>query len=403
MEDNNELKRQKGSEPSSSRPEEKQNSQDRFGKDWEERAKQVLADIPFDSDLGREAARDAQRLIAGELSEEEFYTRYHDPYMKHFGLDLRPLPLDRTREEIVSDSFAYKPVDRRTLLKITGVGLIAIVLDTWFDRVNAWAAPRQDIPRKTPVQYGMLVDMEKCVGCLACVAACRAHNGLDQGVYWMHVISFTDSNQAKPNLMPRLCNHCTNAPCIKVCPVGARYKRDDGIVLIDYHRCIGCRYCMAACPYGVNYFGWEAPQYPPMVNPITRGRWSCGRPPRGVMGKCDFCPERQDNPATTGTTVCEQACPYDVLHFGNMYDPNSKPNVYLAQARKERGYISTFHLEEDLGTMPSNLYIGQQPSSSSELAPLPIPYQSVGWTAKRKDQLAIDRPPAWFFKYFGGK
>ena len=290
MEDNKEISGQGHLDPFTSGPKvERQNGQDRFGSAWQERAKQVLGKIPFDSGLGQEAARDAQRLVAGELSEEEFYLKYHDTYLKEFGLDLRPLPLDRTRDEILSDSFLEKPVNRRTLLKVAGAGVLALAFNDSLGRLTAMASPREDIPRATPVQYGMLTDMEKCDGCLACVAACRAHNALDEGVYWLHVIAFTDSNQPGVNLLPRFCNHCTNAPCIKVCPVGARFKRDDGLVLIDYNLCIGCRYCMVACPYGVNYFAWEEPHYKPMTDTVARGRWVVARPPRGVMGKCDFC------------------------------------------------------------------------------------------------------------------
>jgi molybdopterin-containing oxidoreductase family iron-sulfur binding subunit len=377
------------------------NNKDRFGPSWQEQAKRTLAGIPFDSELGREAARDAQRLAAGSLSEQEFYLKYHEAYLKEFGLDLRPLSLGRNRNEILADSFLEKPANRRTVLKVAGGGILALSLNSWLGRLTALAAPRDDIPRPTPVQYGMLVDLENCDGCLACVAACRAHNALDEGVFWLHIISFTDSNQDKVNLLPRLCNHCTNAPCIKVCPVGARFKRDDGIVLIDYDLCIGCRYCMVACPYGVNYFAWDAPRYPAPVHTVSRGRWVVARPPRGVMGKCDFCPERQDDPALKGTVVCAEACPHGVLQFGDMNDPNSTPNVYLARKKQDKGYISTFRLQEELGTRPNNLYIGQQPSASAKLAPLPLTYEEVGWIEERKE--ALQRPPAWFLQYFGGR
>lgn len=380
----------------------------RFGPAWQEYAKQLLGKMPFDSELGREVARDAQKMASGELTEEAFYLKYHDAYLKEFGVDMRPLGMERSSAEIISDSFANTPISRRTILKVAGVGATVLALDSWLTRL-AEAKAREDIPRKTPVQYGMLVDLEKCDGCLSCVAACRAHNGLDDGVFWLHVISYTDINRDGINLLPRFCNHCSNAPCMKVCPVGARFKREDGIVLIDYNLCIGCRYCMAACPYGVNYFGWGEPTGKPMFDQVVRGRYAAGRPPRGVMGKCDFCPERHDNEMTKGTAVCALACPHDVLHFGDMNDPNSPPNTYLAAKKKEKGYLSTFRLMEEMGTKPSNLYIGNQPSTHSELVPLPNPYESLGWTSKRKDVLIERRnelflgPPPWYERLYGGK
>ena len=378
-----------------------------FGPAWQENARLLLGKIPFDSELGREAAGDAQRLTSGEMSEEGFYLKYHSAYLKEFGVDMRPLGLERSKVEIISDSFVDKPISRRTMLKAAGLGTIALTLDSWFTRLAL--AKREDIPRKTPVQYGMLTDLEKCDGCLACVAACRAHNGLEDGVFWLHIISYTDINTDKVNLLPRFCNHCSNAPCIKVCPVGARFKRDDGIVLIDYDLCIGCRYCMVACPYGVNYFAWGKPDTEPMFNQVARGRSVAGRPPRGVMGKCDFCPERHDDPSTKGTVICQLTCPHDVLHFGDMNDPNSPPNVYLANKKKEKGYLSTFRLIEEIGTKPSNLYIGNQPSPSAQLASLPNTYESMGWSPERREVLSEKRrelfigPPPWYERLLGGK
>jgi len=112
------------------------------------------------------------------------------------------------------------------------------------------------------MKYAMVVDLDRCQGCRACTEACKVENNTPQGNFWMHVFRFEEGTfpETKMSFLPRPCQHCDNAPCVKVCPVGARFKREDGIVLTDADRCIGCRYCELACPYGVNYFNWEKPE-----------------------------------------------------------------------------------------------------------------------------------------------
>lgn len=254
------------------------------------------------------------------------------------------------------------------------------------------------------VQMGMVVDLENCDGCLECVYACSHHNSLPKGVLWLYVLAFQDQNREDPNFLLRLCQHCGNPPCVKVCPVRARHKREkDGLVLTDYNLCIGCRYCMVTCPYGVNYFQWDEPppRNPGAIEKFTdsRGRWVIGNPPKGVMGKCEFCPERQDDGREN--VVCELTCPHNAIHFGNMNDPDSRPNQYLAQKAKEKGgKISTFRLLEDHGTKPSIIYIGQQPSRSARPVDGPVSYEDWGLVEKRLPLLGGHEP--WFLKVFGG-
>jgi molybdopterin-containing oxidoreductase family iron-sulfur binding subunit len=198
--------------------------------------------------------------------------------------------------------------------------------------------------------------------------------------------------------------HCSNPPCVKVCPVRARHKREnDGLVLTDYNLCIGCRYCLVTCPYGVNYFQWDEP--PPrnhggvMTTLDYRGRWVIGNPPKGVMGKCDFCPERLDD--GRGDVVCELTCPHGVIKFGDMNDPNSRPNQYLAQKKKEKGVeLNTFRLLEEHGTRPNVLYIGQKPSRSARPVDGPVTYADWGMVEKRLPYLGSYEP--WFLKMVGG-
>ena len=371
---------------------------------------------PVNEDLAKRVAEDAVKLGQGQISEKEFKSKYHEEYIKEFGVDDRPIS--------PSDSPLVQPFSRRTLLKIGGVvaagaigslflGRQATATGTSDDRklANLLMASEESgegAEDTNRVQKGLVIDMEKCDGCLECVYACHHHNNNPQGVLWLYVFSYMDENSDQPNFLPRLCNHCSNPPCVKVCPVRARHKREiDGLVLTDYNLCIGCRYCMVTCPYGVNYFQWDDP--PPRSHMIHsggemkytdyRGRWVIGNPPKGVMGKCEFCPERQDD--GRNNLVCELSCPHDALHFGDMNDPNSRPNQYLKKRKEESGgRLSTFRLLEDHGTKPNILYIGQQPSGHARLVEGPVSYADWGLVEERLPMLG-DRKP-WFLETFGG-
>ncbi len=108
------------------------------------------------------------------------------------------------------------------------------------------------------VKWGMAIDLRRCVGCHACSIACKSENFVRPGAFWNDVIHIEEGKypNVKRVFVSRPCMHCENPPCVTVCPVKATYKREDGIVEIDYNKCIGCRYCMVACPYGVRYSNW---------------------------------------------------------------------------------------------------------------------------------------------------
>jgi dimethyl sulfoxide reductase iron-sulfur subunit len=230
-------------------------------------------------------------------------------------------------------------------------------------------------------RYGMVVNLDSCMGCRACMAACKVENNTGEGQLWMHVLRLEEGKypDAKVSFLPRPCMHCDNAPCVKVCPVGARFKREDGLVLTDPDRCIGCRYCMVACPYGVNSFNWGKPeknQYsdwndpdvravtggviPPYKNPDHDKRY--GKEQRrsagsghhkGVVEKCTFCVHRLEKGLLPS---CASNCPVDALVFGDLDDADSAPRRLLAQKR-------SFLLLEDAGTEPRVHYVGGSPPS----------------------------------------
>ncbi|MBW8012611.1 MAG: 4Fe-4S dicluster domain-containing protein [Chloroflexi bacterium] len=231
-------------------------------------------------------------------------------------------------------------------------------------------------------RYGMVIDLNRCTGCRACMTACKVENNTPQANFWMNVFRFEENEYPNTRVwfMPRPCMHCNNAACVKVCPTGARFKREDGLTLTDWERCIGCRYCEVACPYGVNYFNWKAPeenQYLdwddaelvtelgndglPYANPdleLSYGpedRFTAGGGHyKGVVEKCTFCVHRLENDLIP---ACADNCPTDVINFGDLDDPSSKVSMLL-------GEKPSYRLLEDVGTDPNVYYIGGTPPNS---------------------------------------
>ncbi|RQG96774.1 4Fe-4S ferredoxin N-terminal domain-containing protein [Natrarchaeobius oligotrophus] len=428
-----------------------------LGPEAEDRYEQLLEEGDHDAELGMAMAKDAMRVTKGELSDEEFYDRYHEAVVEEFGEDDRPMAdrIESAREEgRLEGALSRLGVDddesRRNVMKKMGAGAGFLGMGA-FTATNDGNEPDpsgavQDEENGDDVQWGMALDLESCDGCLSCVVACNAEHNWNEGANWMYILAYDDGTVESPepeeaetvrdfNYLIRPCQHCTDAPCEKVCPTTARHTREEGgLVLTDYDVCIGCRYCQVACPYGVNYFQWNDPDVPAEdldedMMYDQRDRWVSGRGPRGVMEKCVFDPARQDGQMgeeMVGTTACEDACPPGAIQFGDMNDPDSDPrqyldNVPLARAREQDpddeelqeaiavleeesdemdeeeamtlieaefgDEGSRFKLLEEYNTNPNVTYIGNEPGANAEQVEGPVAYEDVGMVDNRKTVL----------------
>ncbi len=222
-------------------------------------------------------------------------------------------------------------------------------------------------------RYGMVIDLNKCNQCEACITVCKLENNVQivtkenaatgRAMFWMKMLttSYTGNYpEIRPVSLPSFCLQCDEPSCIKVCPVRATYKRDDGIVAQIYPQCIGCRYCMANCPYTQKVFNWykdEQPvEYEKCYNPDVSVR------PKGVVEKCTFCIHRLQKAKEKAEAehrklqeedyvpACAEVCAAHAIYFGDLDDPNSKVSKVMHDYRK-------FTLQEELGTEPKVFYL----------------------------------------------
>jgi phenylacetyl-CoA:acceptor oxidoreductase 27-kDa subunit len=210
---------------------------------------------------------------------------------------------------------------------------------------------------ESPHRWAMVIDQAKCIGCGYCTRTCQANNDVPPDMEW-NVVLDAGRLGDRDVFLPRPCMHCEHPPCVEVCPVGASYRRADGIVMMDYDRCIGCRYCEVACPYGARAFNWKTFSEPNPAVPAW-GEPEIERRPRGVPEKCSFCFQRIDRGLALGLTpgvdapatpACVVACPMGARAFGDLNDPESPVSRLLAEH-------PSYRLREDLGTAPRVYYL----------------------------------------------
>jgi Fe-S-cluster-containing dehydrogenase component len=213
------------------------------------------------------------------------------------------------------------------------------------------AESRIGIPGK---KFVMVIDLSRCKGALKCQDACQKHHHLDDKSKYLKVFKMQDAEETAPYWMPKPCLHCEKPPCVKVCPVDATYKRDDGIVLIDNERCIGCRFCMAACPYSSRSFNWEKPSSHDETKEIAYSPETSVPRKIGTVEKCDFCPDMLKQGKLPH---CVPACPNGVFYFGDQNEDtvtNGDETVRFSQLIKDK---AGYRYLEALGTAPSVYYL----------------------------------------------
>lgn len=210
---------------------------------------------------------------------------------------------------------------------------------------------RKGIPGK---KFVMVIDLSRCKNLKKCQSACNHMHFLTADQSWIKLHSLQDAEHSSPYWQPTTCMHCDEPPCVKVCPVDATFKRQDGIVSIDSDRCVGCRFCMAACPYSTRIFNWDAPELPAEV---AKQKYSCETSvpqKKGTVGKCDFCP---DMVRKGELPHCVSACPNGVFMFGDMNEDsvtNGAETFRFSELIKDK---AGYRLMEDLGTKPSVYYL----------------------------------------------
>jgi Fe-S-cluster-containing dehydrogenase component len=255
-------------------------------------------------------------------------------------------------------------ISRKKFLKIAGISALAVGGERLEGTVAKANEPEEREASGTGAlkRLAMVIDLRKCAqeeGCTRCTDACnRAHNvprikDRNHEIHWIwkdefrHAFPSAESGylakriEQLPVLL--LCNHCDNPPCVRVCPTKATWKRaTDGIVVMDWHRCIGCRYCMAACPYGSRSFNWVDPR-----PSIADANVDFPTRTKGVVEKCNFCEERL---AENERPACVEACPQNAMVFGDLNDAGSDVRQLLASEFSIRR-------KPELGTNPEVFYI----------------------------------------------
>ena len=237
---------------------------------------------------------------------------------------------------------------RRGFLGIAAAGIAGAAIAPGVRLFEVAQAATPSAGASAKVRWGMLIDTTKCAdGCTDCVDACNAENGLAApkrrtDAQWIRIVALKEVKTGRTATAPVMCQHCAEPPCVDVCPTGASFKRADGIVLVDRHACIGCRYCMMACPYKARSFVHE---------PLAGQRSDVPRG-KGCVESCTLCVHRLDQGQTT--TACAEACAaagHRAIVFGDLQDPQSEISRRLREVQAQA-------LRADLGLDPGVRYQG---------------------------------------------
>lgn len=220
-------------------------------------------------------------------------------------------------------------------------------------------------------RWAMLIDLRQCDGCMEldippqCTQRCIWSRYGPEGHRWLEVLENEPEAEGlpggRPAAFPTLCYQCENAPCVNVCPVGATFHTPEGTVLIDQERCIGCRLCMAACPYDRRFFNWEQPVQPAFVAEAPYNVRTQTPAKRGTPMKCDFCTERVE---AGGLPACVLGCPRGAMYFGDLEEDVATNGTEIVTFSRFVHETGAYQYKEDLGTSPRVWYV---PGSGEEV------------------------------------
>ncbi len=299
----------------------------------------------------------------------------------------RQLPGDEQKNALIAENEKKFQLSRRTLLKLAGAtaatgavvplipGIVAKATESKEDPTEGISNLQGDIDQGSQRvrRWMMIIDQRYCDGCQSqgtgpqCTQACNDGHYVPEPMEWIEVYEHDLSTEKEqfPNqepsvpfegtqFVPTMCQQCQNAPCVNVCPVGATWTTPEGVTLIDQDRCIGCRMCMAACPYERRFFAWGEPSVPPAalhLEPSVEHQISVKK---GTVAKCDFCPEM----ARAGKLpFCAQACPQNAIYYGDFEEDLASNGAEVVSVSEFLATNSATRLKEDLGTRPRVYYI----------------------------------------------
>ena len=265
-----------------------------------------------------------------------------------------PSKLDAKPKNLSGDKMELMTTDG-TLIQVDSTEVVEVVHPEKHDeKYNV----REGMPNR---KFVMVIDLAKCKNALKCQSACNKHHYITGEHAWLKVYKMQEDEDTAPYWMPTTCMHCDHPACVTVCPVDATFKRRDGLVLIDNERCIGCRFCMAACPYSTRVFNWNEPDQGNITMDMHMEGETHSSPEyaglpsvKGTVDKCDFCPHSIDKGELPH---CVTACPNGVFYFGDKYEDtvtNGDETLRLSKLLKDK---DGYRLMEGLGTKPSVYYL----------------------------------------------
>jgi Fe-S-cluster-containing dehydrogenase component len=288
------------------------------------------------------------------------------------------------------DAEDYPSIDaflRKHYKEMSGADMEAALAKIRVEVKKRWDvdAVVRDVRPREGVEFVYALNLSRCIGCRRCVHACVEENNQSRSpeIQYIRVLEMPrgtidmergNHHYDRPTVpddlhyyMPVQCHQCANPPCVKVCPIEATWQEPDGITVVDYDWCIGCRYCEAACPYWARRFNYTQPEIPAAdINPQMS--YLSNRPrPKGVMEKCTFCLHRTREGRMP---ACLEACPVGARKFGNVLDPQSEISQILRTKR-------VFVLKEDVGTLPRFFYYFDERYPRSA-GPEPVPFLPAG-------------------------